>query len=76
MIMIYYRDKKLKKKTLHVLEADIVTIKKTFIRCFLLKGCIFMGLVSVMNHCHINGLHLFWNTLYIYNAKFKKKQVY
>ena len=28
MIMIYYREKKLKKKRLHVLESDIITIKK------------------------------------------------
>ena len=30
MIMIYYRDKKLKKR-LHVLEADIIIISKTLI---------------------------------------------
>ena len=28
MVIIYYRDKKLKKKRLHVLEADIITIKE------------------------------------------------
>ena len=30
MIMIYYWDKKLKKKRLPILEADIITIKKNF----------------------------------------------
>ena len=31
MIMIYYWDKKLKKKRLHVQEADIMTIEKILI---------------------------------------------
>ena len=34
-------------KRLHVLEADIITITQ----------------VSVINHYHINGLHLFWDTM-------------
>ena len=29
-------------------------------------------LVSVIGHYHINGLHLFWNTQYIYSA-FRKR---
>ena len=27
-----------------------------------------IALVSVINHYHINGLHLFWDTQYIYIA--------
>ena len=56
MIMIYYGDKKVKKR-LHVLEADIIIKKNTLI--WFLKGCIFLedvfqmkaiALVSVINH--------------------------
>ena len=61
----------------HVREADIITIKKTLIWCFWLKGCIFyrtcskmtiFAFVSVINHYHINGLHLFWDTHHIIYA--------
>ena len=31
-----------------------------------------IGLISVINHYHINGLHLFWETLYI-TVNLKKK---
>ena len=41
MIMIYYWNKKLRKR-LHVLEVNVITIKKTSIWCFLLKGYIFL----------------------------------
>ena len=27
-----------------------------------------IALVSVLNYYHINGLHLFWDTLYIFNV--------
>ena len=66
MIMIYYWDKKLKKR-LHVLEADIITIKKIDLLSlaqmmhFLLDvfQMTAIVLVSVINHYHLNGLHLF-----------------
>ena len=66
MIMIYYRDKKLKKR-LHVLEADIITIKNIDLmslaqRMYFLQNVfpmIAIALVSVIDHYHINGLHLF-----------------
>ena len=71
MLMIYYWDKKLKNR-LHVLEAYIITIKKTLIQC-LAKRIHFLqymfqmtaiAFVLVINYYHINGLHLFWKTLY------------
>ena len=67
MIMIYYWDKKLK-EGLHVLEADIIPIKKKHrveVSCSkdaFLQNVFQMTaivLVSVINHYHINGLHLF-----------------
>ena len=70
--MIYYWYKKLK-KILHVLKADMITIKKNIDlmspaqRMHFLQDIVQMtniALVSVINHYHINGLHLFWNTLY------------
>ena len=30
-----------------------------------------IALVSVINHYHINGLHLFWDTLYICEGRLK-----
>ena len=72
MIRIYYWDKKLK-KILHVLEADIITIKEYIDLMSLAQRMHFLpdvfkmtyiALVSVINHYHINGLHLFWDTLY------------
>ena len=72
MIMIYYWDKKLKKR-LHVLQTDIITIKKTIYfmslaqRMHILLDVFQMtatAFVSVINY--INRLHLFWDTLYIY----------
>ena len=74
MIMIYSRDKKLK-KWLHVLEADIIMIKKIHwfdvssskdVFLYDVFQMISIALVSVINHYHINGLHLFWDTLYQY----------
>ena len=59
------------KKTLHVLEADIMTIKKTqknidlmslAQRMHFLQDVYQMTaieIVSVINHYHINGLYLF-----------------
>ena len=65
--MIYYYNKKLKKR-LHVLKADIVTIKKNNINLMSLAQRIHflfdmfqmsvIALVPVINHYHINGLHL------------------
>ena len=73
MILIYKWDKKLKKKKrLHVLEVDIITVKRTLVCCLQLKEWIIYKTlskmtaivpVSVINHYHINGLHLFWDTL-------------
>ena len=71
MVMIYYWDKKLK-KGLHVLESDIIPIKKSIdlislSQTFLLD--VFqltdIVLVLVINHYHMNGLHLFWDTQYL-----------
>ena len=73
MIMIYNRDKKLQKR-LYVLEADIITIKKNIDLMSSWKNAFFFRIlfqmttivfISVINHDHINGLHLFWNTLYV-----------
>ena len=73
-IIIYYWVKKLKKR-FHVLKADIITIKKTFNLMSLAQRMYFLQdvfqmtavvLVSVINHYHFKGLHLFWDTLYIY----------
>ena len=69
--MIYNRDKKLKKR-FHVLKADLITIKHWF-DIFSSNDAFLpdvfqittIVLVSVKNHYHIDGLHLFWDTLYI-----------
>ena len=64
MIMIYYWDKKLKrKKRLRVLEADIITIKKHWFDVSRANDAFLMdvfqmtaiALVSVINYYHING---------------------
>ena len=78
IIMIYCWDKKLKKE-LHVLEADIIIKKERSIdlmslaeRMHFLQVLLQMttfALVSVINHYHINGLHLFWDTMYNKNMK-------
>ena len=70
--MIYYWDKT--QKRLHVLEVDVITIfKKNFDSMSLAQRTHFLpdqfqmtaiAIVSVINHYHINGLHLFWDTLY------------
>ena len=69
--MIYYWDKKLK-KWLYVLEADIITILKNIDLITLAERVHFLqdmvqtsvvSLVSVINHYHIYGLHLFWDIL-------------
>ena len=71
MIMIYYWDKKLKKR-LHVLEGDILMIKKKINLMSQAETMHFLqdmfqmttiALVSVINHYQINGLYLFWDTL-------------
>ena len=71
--MIYYWDKKLKKR-LHVLEADIITIKRNINWMFLAQRMHFLqdvfrmsaiALVSVITYYRINVLDLFWDTLYI-----------
>ena len=84
MIIIYYWDKNPTPKKLYVLEADIKTILKehwfyvsSSKDTFFLQDVFQMttiALVSVINHYHINGLHLFWDTLYnnlrgLFNAK-------
>ena len=72
MIMIYYWDKKLKKR-LHVLKVDIIKIKNEIYLMSLSQRMHFLSdmlqmttiaLVSVVNHYYINRLHLFWDTLY------------
>ena len=75
MIMIYFWDKKLKKKKkLHVLEANIIIIKKQhWFDVSSSKGAflqdvfqmIAITFVSDTNYYHINGWHIFWDTLYI-----------
>ena len=69
MIIIYYSDKKLK-KGLHVLGAEkknidfnVSSSKDTFLQDVFQMTVI--ALVTVINHYHINGLHLFWDTLYL-----------
>ena len=76
MIRIYYWDKtppQKKKKKNHVLEADIITIKKNIDLMSLAQRKIFLldlfqmttiVLVSVINHYLVNGLRLFWDTPY------------
>ena len=73
MKMTYFWNKK--QKRLHVLEADIMTIKENIDLKSLTQRIHFLwnmfqmttiGIVSVINRYHINGLHLFWDTLYIY----------
>ena len=70
--MIYYWDKKLKQR-LHVLETNVITMKK---QCWFdvsnLKNAFFTGrvpnsikLVSAINNCPIIGLHLFWDTQHV-----------
>ena len=50
MLTIYYWDKKLD-EIIHVLEADIITIKKTLIWCLKLKGfAFFIGRVPNDHH--------------------------
>ena len=62
---------KLKKKRLHVLETDIITIKNIDLM-YLAERMQFLldvfqmtaiTFVSVLNHYHIKGFHLFWDTL-------------
>ena len=75
MIMIYYWDKKLKKKkkkSLDALKADIITVNENTDLMSLTQRMHFLQdvsqmtaivLVSVINHYHIYGFHLFWDTL-------------
>ena len=73
VIMIYYGDKKLK-KGFHVLEADAITNKTNIDSISLAQRMPVLlvmfqmtaiALVSIINQYHINGLHLFWETLYL-----------
>ena len=76
MIKVYYKDKKLKNR-LPLQEADIIKIKNNnFDLMFLAQRMRFLqygfqmtaiALVSVINHYHINGLNLFWDTLLVDN---------
>ena len=59
---------------MHVLEADIITIKINIDLMSLAQKMHFLqdvfqmtaiALVSETNHYHINELHLFWDTLYL-----------
>ena len=69
MIMIYYCDKKLKKR-LNVLEDDIITNKKNIDLLSSSKDTFLQDVfkmtvivhVSAINHYHRNGSHLFWYT--------------
>ena len=57
-VMIYYRDKKLKKRLI-----DLMSLAQ---RMYFLPDLFQMtaiALVSAINHCH--GLYLFWDTLYL-----------
>ena len=71
MIMIYYWDLETQKR-LHILEADIITIKKILFDVSNSKGAFLQdvyqmtasALVSVIHFNHINGLHPLWDTLY------------
>ena len=78
MKMIFYWDRKLKIR-LHDLEAYIIAITTTkkqqhWFDVSISKDAFFQDvfqmtaitLVSAINYYHINGLHLFWDTLYIY----------
>ena len=70
MIMIYHWDKKLKKKITCPGSWYNSNQKKYWLvqRMPLLQDMFQMTtivLVSVINHYHINGLHLFWDTLYV-----------
>ena len=66
--MIYYLEKKLKKR-LQALEANTITVKKNDIHLMSLaqrmhfRQDLFQmtpnALVPVIDHCHIKGLHLF-----------------
>ena len=67
MIMIYSRDKKLRKR-LQIMNAEMIRIlkksrfdvsssKDTFLQDVFQMTAI--ALVSVINHYHINGLHIF-----------------
>ena len=52
MIMIYYRDKKDKKKRLHVLEVDIIKIEKNIdLMSPAQKMHFFTGCVTNEHHC-------------------------
>ena len=70
------RQKTKKKKRVHILEADIITIKtniQTNINVSSSKVAFFIGCIPndchcaclSKNHYHINRLYLIWDTLYI-----------
>ena len=79
MIMIYYWDKKLKKR-LHVLEADIITIKKHWFDVSSSKDAFFNGHVPNDRHCAclsnkwVASIHLYMNYYILAEAyaKFSK----
>ena len=64
-LMNYYCDKKIKKR-LHVLKAYINNKKDIDLMHFR-QDVIQMSIacVTVIKQYHINGLHLFWDTLYV-----------
>ena len=76
--MIYYREKKLKKR-LHVLKAYIIMIKKYSLdvsdsKIHFLQDMFQMttiAVVSVINHYPIYGLRHIYIYIYIYNEKLK-----
>ena len=72
MTMIYFWDKKTKKKDCNVVEPDIITIKKDIDLMSLAQRMHFLQYMfkmiailfaSVINHYHIKGLNLFWDSL-------------
>ena len=73
MIMIYYCDKKRKKK-LHILEVNIITIKTNIDLMSLaqrmhmmhfLQDVIQMTTIAFVSVINYYGLYLFWDILYI-----------
>ena len=74
-MMIYYWDKKLTKKNIKCPGSWYNNNLKNINLMFLAEMMHFLqdmfqittiAPISVIYHYHINGLHLFWNTLYIY----------
>ena len=73
MIIIYFWDKKLKKKisfpgiwyNSNEKDTNLTFLAQKMHFSLNVFRMTVIALVSVMNHYHTNGLHLFWDTLYI-----------